>query len=297
MRVPIFPFLTPPDRLIDHAGWQLTMSDGSISPLPTDLNVWDYQTVLEFTGLLSIARTAVLEACQLGNQSGLSVLVTAHSDWTSTEQTVGLLELGDLDVIDADLRFQLPGEQLGGRLTLNTILVASNPVPEGPLAPAQVGSILWRTQHRTRLQGTTGQFPTDAVDFKKLYPEDPEAGWVLTIEMNDLDALFTSAARLTVNSGHPDIQQLLAGSGDPQADLLSRTMRWDVTRQMVMLALTSDDVLGADFDPEATSVGGILRNLLARIWPDTSPATVVFWWTLDPSRVERRIQSYCGLLP
>ena len=95
--------------------------------------------------------------------------------------------------------------------------------------------------------------------------------------MTDPDARFMSAARLTLNSGHPAIERLLNGAKDDGTEQLLRTLNWDVTRQMVQAALESDDVVGLDIDPEATTVAGVLRNLLGRIWPLESPATLRQW--------------------
>ena len=53
-----------------------------------------------------------------------------------------------------------------------------------------------------------------------------------------------------------------------------RTLHWDVTRQMVQAALECDEVIGLDVDPETTTTAGVLRNLLGRIWPLDSPATL-----------------------
>jgi hypothetical protein len=89
--------------------------------------------------------------------------------------------------------------------------------------------------------------------------------------MSDVDSLFMSAARLTLNAGNPTIKRLLDGANDEETTLLRRTLRWDVVRQMLILALSSDDVLAHDFDGSATSVAGVLRNLVSIVWPSEDP--------------------------
>lgn len=47
MKKPVPPFLVPPESLVTHKGWQIRSGEGIISPLPTELQHWDYQTVLD----------------------------------------------------------------------------------------------------------------------------------------------------------------------------------------------------------------------------------------------------------
>jgi hypothetical protein len=295
MRVPVAPFLTPPLEAISHGGWQLIGVDGE-SALPPELTHWDYQTVLELAAPISVDRQLVTRSCDLDAESGLAMLITAHSDHTRSEMPVAQVDVPMQDMFDLAIQLSLPGERLGGRLTLRSMLVVTEPRPRSDLAPSKPGSIVWRTAHTTLLQGIGAQFPTDASDFNQSRRHDPKAGWALEVDTTDLDARFMAAARLTMNSGHPVIELLLQGSRKDEVAQLRRTLNWDVTRQLVLLALRFDEVIYAEFDPEATSVCGVLRNLLATVWPGDSPVTVRGWWETDPTRVELRLQSHCGLV-
>lgn len=295
MRVPVVPFLTPPDGSVSHGGWQIFTADG-VAPLPSEMLHWDYQTSIDLAAALFVDRSAVTQACALESSSGLTVLVTAHSDHTRSERPVARLEVPQQDRFDLAIRFDLAGDELGGRLTLNTLLVVTEPRPLDDLAPSRPGSIIWRTQHRTHLQGIGAQFPTDAADFSMTRQADPKAGWELKVDLADGDALFMSAARLTLNSGHPTVARMLQGQKNDLTVQMRRTLHWDVTRQLVAMALASDEVISAEFDPDATSVTGVLRNLLASIWPKDSPVTVRRWWETNPSRVELRLQGHCELI-
>lgn len=294
MRVPVVPFLTPPESAISHGGWLLTTVNGDIE-LPAEMSHWDYQTVLELSAPVAIDRRTVTEACQLSWESGLAVLVMARSSHTNTEIVASRLEVPLSDNFDLAIEISLEGRELGGRLTLETLLVTTNPNPTGSLAPRHAGSILWRKSHWTDLEGIGAQFPTDTVDFAQT-GRDTRAGWELRIELGDPDASFMSAARLTLNSGHPAIAKLLRGEKDEGTYQLLRTLNWDITRQMVRLALKSEEVTILEVDPEALSVAGILRNLLASIWPLQSVITLRHWFEHDPSRIEVHLQHHCGLL-
>jgi hypothetical protein len=294
MKRPIVPFLTPPAAAISHGEWLLRSADGD-SPLPKEVPHWDYQTVLELAAPVSVDRASVTETCRLGRSSGLAVLVMARSNHTNAEFLAARLDLPMSDTFDLAVELRLEGVQLGGRLFLDTLVVATDPKPLDRLAPQHPGSILWRTTHWTDLEGVGTQFPTDTLDFKAA-GLDPDAGWQFKIDLADPDARFMSAARLTLNSGHPAMARLLTGAKDAGTEQLLRTLNWDITKQMVHAALSSDDVAGLDLDPEATSVAGVLRNLVGRVWPLESIATLRAWSRSDPARIEVHLQQHARLL-
>lgn len=294
MRVPVVPFLTPPESAVSHGGWFLNTVDGDIA-LPNELEHWDYQTTLELAAPVSVDRRSVTEQCQLTYESGLTVLVLARSSHTNTELVGAKLDVPLSDTFDLAVELRLDGRELGGRLTLETLLVSTNPEPLGPLAPHYAGSILWRRIHWTNLEGVGTQFPTDTIDFTET-GRDPRAGWELRIDLGDPDSRFMSVARLTLNSGHPAIGKLLRGEKDDGTDQLLRTLNWDIARQMVYLALQSEDVAALEPDPDALSVAGVLRNLLAALWPLESIVTLKHWLNHNPSRIEVHLQHKAGLL-
>lgn len=294
MRVPVAPFLTAPLSSMRHDGWSVVTS-GYSGALPAELASWDFQAALGVSAHVWIDRSSILDECHLGKASALRLVVLAHSDTTRIENAVALVRIPEVDVFDGHIECDLNSSELGGRLTLETILVTSSPAPRDLLAPAQPGSILWRTKSSVRLEGIGAQFPTDTSDFSISRPKDADAGWILEVDLGDLDALFMAAARLTLNSAVPVVKKMLQGSQDEEVKQLRRVLHWDVTRQMVIMALENQEVPHSEFDPEATSVGSVLRNLLSSIWPADSPVTVRNWWRTDPSRVEIRIQNRSGL--
>ncbi len=294
MKVPVAPFLTAPPMAVRHGEWLLSTPEGD-EPLPKELSHWDYQSTLELVAPVSVDRRLVTSACDLQWSSGLEVIVMARSNHTNAEVLAARLELPQTDIFDLAVELRLPGDELGGRLTLETLLVASEPLPISRLAPQTPGAIIWRESRWTDLEGVGTQFPTDTMDFGSV-GLDPKAGWKLRIDLTDSDARFMSAARLTLNSGHPAIGRLLAGAKDDGTAQLLRTLHWDVTRQMVQAALSSDAVIDAEVDPEGTSVAAVLRNLLGRIWPTHSAATLAAWMQMDPDRIEVHLQHFSRLL-
>lgn len=294
MKRPIVPFRTPPESAVSHGDWLLKSVGGDV-PLPKEIPHWDYQTDLELKAPVSVDRRTVTEACRLAFDSSMAVLVMARSNHTNAEVVAARLEVPMNETFDLAVELRLAGSELGGRLTLETLLVVTEPKPLDRLAPQHPGSILWRISHWTDLEGVGTQFPTDTLDFKAV-GLDPEAGWQLRIDLTDPEARFMSAARLTLNSGHPALERMLNGAKDEGTEQLLRALNWDVSRQMVQAALRSDDVVGLEMDQEATSVAGVLRNLLGRIWPLESPSTLRQWQESDPARLEVHLQHHTRLL-
>jgi hypothetical protein len=265
------------------------------APLPKEVPHWDYQTDLELVAPVFVDRRAVIESCRLGFESGLAVLVVARSNHTNAEHLAARLDLPMSETFDLAVELHLEGATLGGRLTLETLVVVTEPYPLDRLAPQHPGSIIWRASSWTDLEGVGTQFPTDTLDFAAV-GIDPEAGWQLKVDLTDPDSRFMSAVRLTLNSGHPAIALLLAGAKDDGTDQLLRTLNWDVTRQMVRAALECEDVQRIEVDYETTTVAGVLRNLLARIWPLETPSTLQHWYRNEPDRIEVHLQHNARLL-
>ena len=178
-------------------------ADGE-TPLPQQLAHWDYQTTLDLAAPIFVNRQLVAESCALAENSGLAILVTAHSDHTRTEMSVAMIDVPLQSTSDLPVRISLDGGRLGGRLTLSSTLVVTDPKPLSELSPSLPGSIIWRTSHRTQLQGVGAQFPTDACDFRLDRRLDTKAAWALDLDTTDLDAKFLAAARSEIELRAPE---------------------------------------------------------------------------------------------
>ena len=295
MRRSFPPFLTPPESCVMHGGWWISEQQEKI-PLPNEMKHWDYQSILHLSSSVQIQRREVLQSCQLGEDSVLVVVVSAHSDHTRTEREVARLLIPREDRFDLAVQFELPGQALGGTLTLRTMLVAADPRPLSELAAAEPASILWSTSHRTHLQGLTAQFPTDAFDFSGADPVHARAAWRLRLDTSDTEARFLSAVRLTLNNAHESIRDLLNGVVSPSVQQIERSLKWDVTRQLVSAGLALSDVRALDFDADATTVAGVLRNVIAAVWPSSTADEVHKRMLSDPVSFELDIQHHCGLV-
>lgn len=291
MKTKVAPFKTSPDSAVRHAGWHLVTNEGE-EPLGEDVRAWDYQTTLTVSAAVSIEREELLRRCELHDASDLRVIVLAKSDHTNARGVVASVEVPHQARYDLAVTAVLPGHSLGGRLDLVTQLVALSPVGETPLSAQRRGSILWQTRHRTHLEGAGSRFPTDAADFAVVRPQLKNAAWFLQVDTTDPELSFMSAVRLTLNSGLGEVQRLLAGSGDADVKLLMRTIRWDVTRQLIDAALDWDAIEDSPADFDATTVSGVLRSLLAQVWPHESPSLLRHRRSDDRQLFETEIQHF-----
>lgn len=296
MKFPVAPFLMPHDGSVTHQGWS-HMTPSGTSALPFEMDHWDYQTEINIFASVSINVRQLTHQCRLGFDSKLGVIVLARSSSTNVQTVLTRAVVPDTEECDVPLAARIAGTELGGRLTIETMVVALEPLPTDPLAATRAGSILWKEAHHTHLQGVGTQFPTDAEDFTQTRPDISRAGWILSLDSSDPDALFMSSVRLTLNSGHAAVRRLLAGTPDEQTRQLQRVIDVDVTRQLVSAALNSEDIMDLDVDWEAISLGGILRNLIQQIWPTGEDTQTLRTWLLnDPSRIESDIQHARGIL-
>lgn len=290
MKIQVSPFQVAQNDSVVQDRWVLTTVHGATPLLPM-LKTWDYQTQLHLSSRVLIDRSAVLRDANLDDTSGLALLVNARSSTTKIQRLMQKLVIPAGDSVEMHLEFVLSGDELGGKLTLETLLVANSPVPLNSLAASRPGSILWRAAQAAVVDGLDAQFPTDAEDFGATLPGSREAGWVLRVDQYDMNALFMSAVRLTLNSGLPAIQKMLQGNSDSSTLLLARMLDLDVTRQLVFLALRSEEVRTHEIDHESLTLAGVLRGLLAQIWPSVGPDTLLRWLYESPDRIEGQLQN------
>lgn len=290
MRYSVPPFFLPQVETITHSGW--SYGDDQGASLPRLIEAWDFQAEIKIVAGLAVGIEALRSQARLHRSSRLQVLVVAKSSSTKVERCVLKLDLPELDHYELVLDVVLSGEWLGGRLTIETMVVATVPVPVAPGGATEAGSILWSARHDTVLEGQGGLFPTDSEDFAQTRPRHKDAPWVLAVDQSDMDSLFAGSVRLTLNSGSPAVALMLADPTKEDATKLARILELDVTRQLALVALQSADVLSRPVDHEAVALGDVLRLLVARIWPTASTASLQGWSRDHPERLELDVQQF-----
>lgn len=282
------PYLMPDPGAVDHGGWHLRTLAGE-EPLGADVLHWDYQTHLSLVAAVSVDRRSILDTCMLGDDTALDVQVFAHSSHTNARMLITSVPVPAQDSYDLAVEAELPGDTLGGRLAIDTLVVAQRPVPLGPISAHRQGSILWRQRHHTHLEGEGSRFPTDAFSFAVVFPDAKNAMWRLSIDDSDPERSFMASVRLALNTDSPAVQALLAGeAGDPLVGMI----RWDVLRQLIFLGLRSDWLDDVRSDPEDPSLAGVVTAAIRAVFPHDPPTAVRARLIQTPHAVESAIQNH-----
>lgn len=296
MRTPAAPtYLLPDDDVVAVGPW--TDRDGR--EIGESIDHWDPLTDLRFTRAMTVDLDAVRSQCRLGPDASFAVLATWRCPTRTRLGGAGeRTDLGSLTgLVRAPLEVEIPGPQAGGRLDLTTrlVLMAAGTEPS-PISPRRVGGVLWVDTQRVALEGSAARFPMTAVDFATLSRVPDGAAWYVDWDHQDLDAPVLGGLRLLLNSAHPRIASAVrTASDDPASGIVRSLIEYDVARHLVRTALDNDRFVAA---PEAfsdDSVGRMLSDLLAVVWPGI-PVTALRARALDsPARIDAELQAALGM--
>lgn len=293
MRTSAAPFpVAPLDAVRFTVPWQLHTPGGPMA-LTDDVSAWDYLATLELSAVIEIDADAVREGCHMGESSQLRVVVTAASSTTKMRGPVANLAVA-AGPMPIDLH--LLGHELGGRLALDTLVVAAHVERTDALSPRATGSILWRHRKTTWLEGESARFPTEVADLGASPYLTPGALWYVDVRTDDLEAAALGSVRLVLNETHPAVARVLAGDESPAANATLSALRWDVARQLILNALDSDEFVERGLVFEEETLGAMLAGILTLHWPGESPRALRQLRRTEPARFERELQDRAGLL-
>lgn len=290
-----YPYRCPPVDVVTTGPWLRVMAD-SIDELPPDLPEWDYGTVLHLRRPMKVDGLRARSECGLPPDSQLMLTVVWSAANSSLRGRAWQAPVADAAEVELEIDFELPGDELGGRLDLETCLTLRSPGSQGSLtAPTRPGSVLWRDVRSVMLQGDAVLFPLSIVDFEHL-PYPTGAAWHLELS-HDLESQALGSILLLANKRRETVTAALKAASDPSdADrrVLS-TIRSDVIRSLVERALVDDE-----FDPEADyptgSVGALLASVLRATFPDRSLEALRRDRDHEPVLFTTRIQHATNLL-
>ncbi|MFI8850840.1 hypothetical protein ACIGW3_11755 [Streptomyces sp. NPDC053499] len=263
------PYRTPPAAVVKAGDWLLIV-EGEEVPLPEALGDWDYRTDVELRRSVEVDVRGARAGAGLHEDARLALAAI----WTATGSNLrGAMRRttfsGD-GVRTVDLHAVLPGSDLGGVLTLETVLVLSAPGSgSAPFAPRRAGSVLWSDQASLRLQGDAPQFPMTIIDFTHTsFPDG--AAWHLQIGP-DLESAAMGSLLLLINERCEAVATAFANAAKPrpQDRAVLETVYADCARVMLEHALRQESFTDeADFPED--SLGATLLDLFHRLFPDSS---------------------------
>lgn len=261
------PYRVPPDHAIQSSNWNLVI-DGEAAELGDHLPDWDYHTNLSLTRSVSIDMDKVRSTTGLLAGSTLAMSIVWSASGSNIRAPGYRSIVGGVGIQEVDISLNLKGGDLGGVVSLETILTLATSPGSGPsYAPKRAGSLLWSDTYNVRLQGDAPQFPIAIVDFSNTaYPQD--AGWYIEIGEN-MDSATLGSLLLLVNESNEPVARAFGNAGDPdQTDLAIISAAYaDVAKSLIEHALC-DDEFDLDSEYPDGSIGEMLQSLLQMRFAD-----------------------------
>jgi hypothetical protein len=246
--------------------WQLVLDDAA-TDLPESLDFWDYRMDIELSRTVHVDLSTARAGAGLSDGSVLSLAAIWTASGSNLRGPVQRVPLSGDGVRTVNLRAVLPGAQLGGVLSLETVLVLSHTAgPTAPFAPRRAGSLLWEDTATLRLQGDAPLFPMTVIDFAHTSFRD-DAAWHLQLG-SDLNGAAMGSMLLIVNEKADEVSTAFAHAAKPgPVDRVVLSMVYsDCARIMLEHALSKEEFLDeADFAED--SLGATLVNLFHRLFP------------------------------
>lgn len=268
----------------------MSLGEGREYERPETIPDWDYFTSLYIECVLDIQLSHTLEDCALDSGASLATVLGWHSSWTNlrgTSEPVRLVEG------ENSATLTLPGELLGGRLTLDCRLVLADAgQSRHSLAPHRSASTLWSETIRIGLEGEGGRFPVLPVDFTiaGIAGGQESGAWALMCDSRDLLASGAGSVRMLLNTAHPTMRMLLEDPDSPNAPTVQEFLRYDTARQLLTLALT-DEELSDSVSYEEGTLGELLISIVRTIFPARDLEALRGDWRSFPGELEAEIQA------
>lgn len=297
MDTPVAPtYLLPDDDAVTLGPWL----DHAGSEVAERIAHWDPVTDLELTRAATVDLDAIRSQCGLGPDSAFALLAIWRTPTRTRLGGAGApVELGLLDgTVRAPITVRVQGREAGGRLDLTTRLVVRTAGSAAtPISPRRAGAILWTETDRVMLEGSAARFPTAAVDFSDVQRVPDAAAWYLDWNIDDLAHPVMGGVRLLLNRGNPRIVSAVrSATDDPSAQLIRSIIRSDVARQLVRAALGNDEFTASPDSFPDDSVGRLIRDLIATIWPGIPVDAVRARALQSPARFDAEVQAALEVL-
>lgn len=291
-----YPYRRPPTDVVATGPWLRAGAD-TLDELPPDLPDWDYGTVLHLRRPVRVDGLRARQACGLAADAELTLTVVWSAASSSLRGRAWQALVPAAEDVELEIDFELPGDELGGRLDLETTLVlrSTGPMVGSAATPTRPGSLLWKDVQSVMLQGDAVLFPLSVVDFEHL-PYPTGAAWHLELS-HDLDSQALGSILLLANQRREIVTNALIAAADPtDADrrVLS-AIRTDVIRSLIERALV-DDEFDLDAEYPTGSIGALLASVVRATFPDKPLEALRRDRDHEPILFTTRIQNATGLL-
>jgi hypothetical protein len=258
MSVDARPYFVPSETAVTWSPWMLRGGDGWVE-LPDVADGWH-------PGVdLTVAREFQIDLERLQSDTGCTVsdlLITLRWISSTTQMLECVAPMAVPPSGAGRIEALVPGDRIGGALTLRTAVVFGGGERRGPIGAAHIaGSILTDHSHTILLEQDSRMFPMQMVDFAAT-PYSPTASWHLEIDDADLSRPYLAAFMLLINSRDTVLRSAIEQQvKDDAATLLFEGLEEQVARLLLEVAVDQhEEVMAADWPTD--SVGDVLKRTL-----------------------------------
>jgi hypothetical protein len=268
--------------------------------LPARIEDWDATVDVDLQCEIELDVTALRRQCHLSPDAGVRLICAWHASSTGIRRIAARWRLGRGGAATVRAQFVVPGRLIGGTLTLERLVVLTQPTKSPPAGTAdKPGSVLLREEASARreaiLEGEAARFPTEVVDFAAIPIAEPDALWHLEMSLDDLDQSPLNAMTLYINRSHRAIAEAL-DAGSASGAMIRSVMQWDVARRLVRTAILTDEFVNSWGNFAEDSLGDVLEGMVRRYWPGETAASLRERFLADEGRFEYQLQARTRLL-
>lgn len=260
---------------------------------------WDYQVDLSYSRTVEINKKAIWEHCALAEDAVISVFAewsTSLTNYARARSPEHILtydsEAGE-NRAEIELNLPIRGSEVGGELYLDTIIVVYEPGSTTLPGATQAGSILWSQREEFTLEAPGARLPICVENFQN-FPEkfdDPNASWHVELAVDGLEHSASVGMVIYLNSRKQTLVNLLTPDEPSVASaLLIEMLRFDVQRQLLMMALRDEAFIDPAYEYLEGSLGNSLRMVVRNVFHNASLPEVKSLFERAPERFESQLQ-------
>jgi hypothetical protein len=262
------------------------------SDLPDYLPDWDAATDIHLRAALRIDIDGLRADTGLPEDGVVSCFLGWKSRATTLRGGVSIQQLPISGDHEFNIDLTLPGAKVGGSVDLSLSLLLGNDLPHMPFTAHIAGSLIWETLRRLDLEGSSGRFPIEVVDFASLPGRDARAGWYLDWDPGDLSMPLLGGLRLLVNSTRPRVvSAIVTGSIDADARAIRDAIMLDAARSLVAGAMANGE-LTDESSFEEDSVGEAVLRLTRAAFDRRSLTTLKAAYLNRAADLDHRLQGH-----
>lgn len=295
------PYRQPAEKrvIVKGAGWHVdtlvardaAQADAKALDLDVRLAQMDADSVLPLAVDVRISVDDLRAECGLSEDARLMIYGAWRSEGALSQGVGERVALPPAaSQVDLRLALKLDGARLHGQVHLAIRLVLAATTARRPVTAWRAGSVLWE-QVITREVGQAERFPTVLLPFVEGSQVRPKGAlWSLDFDSADLSVPVSGGLVMYLNADHPSAALLRGDVRTLAARTLQATLKLDLARMLVRIALTHDEFIAADGQWPAGSVGDLLRRTLRICFPRVPVAVLAERFKKEPVAIESLLQ-------